>query len=173
MSLINLGLVKAIFVNSVAPTNLNVIWKDTSTNLLKYYDSTVPGWVPLGNTSGVTISTTHLSGLGASPGIAGGTGAGTGPTVSISGSDLAGFITVVAGTTPTASATIATITFSVPYTSAPRCIMIRPANSLTSALGGGEYADQASITTNLFIFAIQGVTLSAGQTYKWFYNVIQ
>ena len=43
---VNVGLVKAIFVGTTAPTNTNVLWRDTSLNppLHKYYNTTTSSW---------------------------------------------------------------------------------------------------------------------------------
>lgn len=40
----NVGLVKAIFVGATAPSNINVIWKDTTVNLHKAYNSSTSTW---------------------------------------------------------------------------------------------------------------------------------
>lgn len=47
----NLGVVKAIFVGISAPSNHDVVWKDTSlaVPLLKWYNTTSSTWVPLTN----------------------------------------------------------------------------------------------------------------------------
>lgn len=42
----NLGLVKAIFKQSAAPIRTDVLWYDTSTNLMKYYDTIRLAWLP-------------------------------------------------------------------------------------------------------------------------------
>jgi len=51
MKTTNLGVVKAIFVGVSAPTNTDVVWKDTSLTvpLLKWYNTTSSTWVPLTN----------------------------------------------------------------------------------------------------------------------------
>jgi hypothetical protein len=55
---VNLGLVKAIFVGTAAPSNTNVIWRDTTVNKLKWYDPTFSSWVLLtsGGGGGGTFS---------------------------------------------------------------------------------------------------------------------
>ncbi len=71
-------------------------------------------------TFGGFLRTTHIGGLSAAPTIAANAGAGTSPTVSISGTDMSGTITVTTGTSPTANTAIATVTFNSAYTAAPR-----------------------------------------------------
>ena len=44
----NLGLIKAIFVGTTAPSNQNVIWRDTYYNVIKYYDTNSLLWQPIG-----------------------------------------------------------------------------------------------------------------------------
>jgi len=65
---VNLGLVKAIFVGSVPPTNTNVIWRDTNVDQLKWYDSTVSNWVSLKSdgtfSSNIVVSLTGGKTLG-------------------------------------------------------------------------------------------------------------
>ena len=43
----NLGLVKAIFKQSATPVRTDIIWYDTSSSLLKYYDTIALKWMPL------------------------------------------------------------------------------------------------------------------------------
>lgn len=43
----NVGLVKAIFVGSTAPSNIDVIWKDTTVGLHKVYNSSTSTWETL------------------------------------------------------------------------------------------------------------------------------
>lgn len=43
----NVGLVKAIFVSATAPTNIYVIWYDTTENLLKSYNISTGQWEPM------------------------------------------------------------------------------------------------------------------------------
>jgi len=43
----NLGVVKALFIGTVAPTNTQMLWYDTSVNLHKYYDVVSTTWTTL------------------------------------------------------------------------------------------------------------------------------
>ena len=91
-------------------------------NLSLYYAGagSTANYLQFGFPSGTTdriypsglLATPEVQGLGATPTIAGGSGAGTSPTLTITGTDLAGEITITTGTSPTASATIATITLA-------------------------------------------------------------
>src|SRR5215469_15052104 len=94
--------------SAASPTGLLQIWVSTSTN--------VATLDPKG-----TFAIRQIIGLSGAPAIAGGTGAGTTPTVGVTGNNTAGQITVTPGTSPTASAAVVTVTFAnaFAYTSAP------------------------------------------------------
>ena len=117
----------------------------------------------------------HMKGISSTPTIAAGTGAGTGPTVSITGSDMAGWISVVAGTIPATSAVIVTITFNVAYSTTPVCISLTPANSTAAGLNATSmvYVNRAGITTTTFAITSGTAGLSGASTYEWYYSVLQ
>lgn len=58
MAVINLGLVKAIFVGTSAPTNTDVVWRDTSVSpeAIKYYNTIQGQWIPLAGLGNEVIS---------------------------------------------------------------------------------------------------------------------
>ncbi len=124
------------------------------------------------------VGVNHLAGTTSAPTIAAGAGAGTSPTVSVgSGStDLSGYVNITTGTTCTALATVATITFNNAYATAPKCIMIQPANSTTAAITPNAklvYVNQAGITTTTFDITAGGTALSDATAYKWYYFIVQ
>lgn len=157
----------------------------TYTNAYAFYVNGAPG-----ASTNVTITNGYALGVGGpasflanvylphsiyrsnTPGIAAGTGAGTSPTVSISGTDVDGDVTVTTGTIPVGSnATIATITFASGY-SYPNHVypMITPANALTAALSGITMVYTTGGTSSWVITS--GTTaLTAATTYVWHYNV--
>jgi hypothetical protein len=106
--------------------------------------------------------------------VAAGAGAGTSPTIALASaaSDLSGYVTVTTGTSPTASATIFTLTFANAYLSpGPKCFAW-PANVATHALTGvsGAQFFPANITTTTAALT-QGSTALAGATaYEWGYT---
>ncbi len=120
------------------------------------------------------VSAFHLIGASSGPSIAAGVGAGTGPTLSINGTDAAGVLNITTGSAPTASAVVATITFNAAYGTAPY-IALTPANDLTAALSGNAqvYIDFASTTTALFVVKVGSTNLAATTSYKWHYHVVQ
>lgn len=120
-----------------------------------------------------TMSAFHLAGIGSAPTIAAGTGAGTGPTVTATlDTDMSGYVQVLTGTVPSASAAVFTITFSVAYATAPKCKMW-PDNAITQALTGiaGVQIFDPSVTVAT---ATSGATaLVTATTYKWGYSCTQ
>lgn len=139
--------------------------------------------------SGTSSSPTTLYGLdklgrpytsNTTPTIAAGTGAGSGGTggsVSIAGTDVNGVVTVATptgGTAPAASAVVATATFSAAYGSAPKVVLLAPANAAAAALSGNGavFADAANLATTGFALSAGSTALAAGVTYKWFYHVL-
>jgi hypothetical protein len=114
---------------------------------------------------------THLlSTTTAAPGIAAGSAAGTGPTVSIAGTDLAGTISITTGSSP-GTGILATITFTVAFSAAPRTILLAAANAATAGVAVSWYANAANITTAVFTVDAASA-LSAATAYKWYYTVI-
>lgn len=117
----------------------------------------------------------HQSLTGGTPTIAAGAGAGTSPTVSlVSGStDQSGTVTVVTGTTPSASSTVATVTFGVAFGSSPRSVTLTPVNSAAAVLTGNTrvWADRGTLSTTSFQMQIGSSALTATTTYQWSYHV--
>lgn len=104
------------------------------------------------------------------PSIAAGAGAGTSPTISITGTDQSGVITLTTGTTPTGSnATIATVTYQLAFAtnSFPT---LTAANSTTAALSGTTMVYTTGTTTT-FTITSGTLALAAATQYKWFYSV--
>lgn len=122
-----------------------------------------------------SVNVNHLSGIVGTPSISAGTGAGTLPTVSVTGDDLGGYITIATGTSPATSSIVATITFNQAYSTAPRCIIIQGANSAASSLSSANfpYVDQSGITTTTFDLTSKSVALAGSTTYKFYYFIKQ
>lgn len=108
------------------------------------------------------------------PGIAAGAGAGTSPTVSLAGTDVNGVVSVTSGTLPTGSAVVATITFSAVFASAPKTVILTPANANAAALNGLTmvWVDSAGITTAVWTINVGATGLAAATAYKWYYQVL-
>lgn len=115
---------------------------------------------------------TQIRSSGDDPAIAAGAGAGTAPTVSITGTDVAGVIEVTTGTLPTLGATVATVTFNLPYGAAPY-VIITPVNSATALLSGVNMVYVSGANTTTFTMTAGTTALTATTTYRWNYHIIQ
>ena len=102
------------------------------------------------------------------PTIAAGTGAGTSPTVSVAGTDNSGQITVTAGSSPSAAATIATVTFASTYLNTPY-VVISPANANAAALYSTTRVYATSSASAITLTA-GSAALTASTQYIWNYH---
>lgn len=142
-------------------STLNPVGMDTTTGQFKIAQS-----------SDTLLAPGNIALSGVAPSIAAGTGAGTSPTISISGVNNGGIVTVTTGTLPTGSnATIVTITYSTAFPNSS-AVTLTSANASTAALSGsGNPFPPPSSSTG---FSIQsGITSLIGSTtYKWSYTVL-
>lgn len=111
----------------------------------------------------------HIVTGGTTPAIAAGPAACISPITSISGTDTTGIITVTTGSGCAASGKLATITFAIPFGSAPH-VLLTPAEP--HATGIGTYIDSTTITGATFDLQVTAVPTSS-TTYKWYYGVLQ
>lgn len=140
-------------------------------------DATNPGMITTGTqtlagnkTLNASLTATHVIGNSSTPSIAGGTGAGTSPTLGISGTDQDGLIVITTGTVPAGStATVVTVTFTSAFPN-NTFIQLTPGNITTAALSGVTQVYATGSTTTFSI--ISNVTgLTAATVYSWFYHV--
>jgi hypothetical protein len=90
------------------------------------------------------------------------------PSVTITGNDTSGTITIVAGASTTADE-LAKITFDKPFTNKPR-VVFSPANRDSTKLGA--YYDASAATNTAFsIFTDQAP--QAGKTYQFTYFIVE
>lgn len=111
----------------------------------------------------------HIKRFGTAPAIAAGAGAGTAPTISITGSDTAGHIEVTAGTTPGAASDIVTITFNRAFASIPFIILSDA--GVNNIVLNGFYKVFTTASTTTFVITSNNA-LNSGSIYKWDYIVI-
>lgn len=107
----------------------------------------------------------HFQGMTSVPTIAAGAGAGTLPTVGITGNDVSSQITVTTGTLPTGGAVVATITFNKVFGTAPNPVF-SAANSNASILNGATMVYCTATTTN-YVITSGTAGLAAATTYIW------
>ena len=117
------------------------------------------------------LSVPQIKGSGSTPAIAGGAGAGTSPTVSITGSDLAGEITVTTDVDPTTSAVFCTITFATAFGTAPYVVITPSSDEPASNPSGGLYV--ASTTTTFTLNTNSTTAPNGSRQFKYHYHVIQ
>lgn len=108
----------------------------------------------------------HFYGAG-NTSIAAGAAAGTSPSISITGTDVGGKITLVTGTSPATDAIIGTITFANAFSAEEPAVTLEPCDPLAAAVV--RFTNSSS--TN-FVFYVVG-TLAASTQYEWYYNVLQ
>lgn len=105
--------------------------------------------------------------------VAVGAGAGTGASATISGTDLAGTVTLTGGTSASASATVFTITFGSAFSTAPGAIIIVPFSDNAAALGARPVYGTAVSTTTATASVGAVNVISNGTVYVFAYHVIQ
>lgn len=123
---------------------------------------------------GATLGIPHLAGTTTGISIAAGAGAGTGPTISITGDDLRGFISLTPGVAPSVSAQVCRVTFGTLYSPAPRIVLLLPANAAAALLystANNPFVDQLSITPAQFDVTSAAVALVAAVPLKFYYFV--
>lgn len=108
---------------------------------------------------------------GSAPTIAAGPGAGTSPTVTVTGNDIAGLISITVGASPTANSIVATITFNTTLLSVPKAILLTPASG-NSGTTARIYVDQASTTTSVFVLKC-GATVPSTGISAYYYLILQ
>jgi hypothetical protein len=103
------------------------------------------------------------------PAIAVGAAAGTSPgTPTVVGSNHKGVITVITGTATTASAVLATVTFSGTVTLAPKGCSLTPQN--VNALGQVAMVYPTAPTTSGFTLSVGGSAIPVSSTFTWSYT---
>lgn len=108
------------------------------------------------------------------PTIAAGAGAGTAPTVSVTGTDVNGLVNVTSGTLPTGSAIVATISFSATFSTAPKTVLLTPANANAAALNALTmvWVDSGGLGTGSWTINAGATGLGAATAYSWYYQVL-
>jgi len=119
-------------------------------------------------TGNITIDG-HIVTGGNTPAIVAGAAACTTPSVSVSGDDTSGTITVTTGTGCSAGGMLGTITFANPFAATPR-ISLTPGSAVAAGLNA--YFDNSSLTDSSFSIGTS-VTPADSTTYVWDYQVLQ
>ncbi len=120
-------------------------------------------------TTQLTVNGHIISGGGA-PTVSLGADACSGSSVSVSGTDTAGLITLTTGAGCTADGKLATVSFNKAFGATPR-VTLTPASA--DAASVKSYVDSGSATTTNFSIATSSSSLNGSTVYKWYYQVIQ
>ena len=129
-------------------------------------------WQSLGVTKESWVST-NTAGLDSTPPtVATSTGAGTGATASVVGSDLEGQLTVTTGTACVNGGAIVTVTFNTPRNISPKGVIITPANGNALVKNAIVVAYNTQITTIKFALHTAGGVLVDSTPYIWYYKVL-
>ena len=135
------------------------------------YGSNVAQFTSGNRSGGADVSLAHVIGASAAPAGVLSTGSGTSGAATIAGNDSAFNVTLTTGATPTASATIVTVTFALGWiniaasATAPHC-SLTPLNAATALLSGVSAVYPTPSATTLTLTA--GPTaLLGGTAYSW------
>jgi hypothetical protein len=102
-----------------------------------------------------------------------GTGAGTGPSLTIDGNDVAGAILLTTGTLPAANAKILDVTLAASFTNYPVVILTAGNAAAATAISTGSvFVDDAVAAVNKFTLKSGAVGLTASTDYVFYYHVI-
>jgi len=121
------------------------------------------------------VAAQHFSGLTTSaPTAAGGAGAGTSPTLSLNANsnDVSGYLSVTTGSSPSAGATVATLTFGTAYATLAKCVLA-PANAAAAALTGAANVYVPVGSNTAFSISSGTTALAASTLYTWGYTCTQ
>jgi hypothetical protein len=168
--------------------------EDASTTGYSYYQSSASaknylnGTTTIGTTSGAAgakltvsggVATNHLIGSGSSPSISifGSTPVQV-SSVSISGDDIGGIITMTTSSNTMGAHTgLVQVTFAASFASAPKCIILSPAevnSAIAFASGAMPYIDSTGAIASSSFQIYQGQnTLAQSTTYKYYYFIKQ
>lgn len=99
------------------------------------------------------------------PTVAAGAGAGTGPTISITGTDHGFTVNLTTGTTATTNATLFTVTFGAAWTTSAPAVIYAPGNAATAALAVGATPFTSAVATTNMTFTSNATALADSTAY--------
>lgn len=114
------------------------------------------------------VSVQQLLGSGNAPGVSTGSAAGTGGTGSITGTSLSGVLTVVTGTSPSASGALATVNWSLASSTAPQGCSLMARNAAAAAATTTIYTGAPSASG--WTVNVGAAALTANTNYAWLYQ---
>lgn len=123
--------------------------------------------------TGVQTFSGGVKGGGSAPTIVADVAAGTSPTITISGTNMSGQITVTAGTSPQANNDILQLVFAGGGLSSTPRPQITPVNGNALSLGLTAEVGATTLLSTSFKLSIRGAALVAGTQYIWSYTAFQ
>jgi hypothetical protein len=153
-----------------AATNKALVLQATasqSANMLEMQNSA--GGVLWSMDANGNTKTPQIIGGGGIPTIANGSGAGSSPgTPTVTGSNIAGVITVTTGTSTMSGATLATVSFNGTLGTAPQGCSVMPRNANAAAAATTIFTTAPSTTG--WTISVGGTAVAASATYQWSYQ---
>lgn len=104
--------------------------------------------------------------------VAAGAGAGTSPTISITGTDLGGTVTLTTGTSPVTAGALFTITFNTAFEVVPKGILFAEVD-FNAKSQSANYTQNALATGSCGLTMNAGRTAPAATTFIWSYAIMQ
>lgn len=99
------------------------------------------------------------------PTVAAGAGAGTAPTIAITGTDHGFTVTLTTGTTATINATLFTVTWGAAWTSSAPAVTWAPGNAATAGLAVGATPFTSAVSTTAMTFTSNATALADSTGY--------
>jgi hypothetical protein len=113
------------------------------------------------------VQTQQVTGTGSTPNVTAGSAAGGG-SASASGNTLAGVLSVTTGSSPSSSAVLATVSWSLPSGTPPRGCSLMPRNAAAAAATGTIFTGAPS--TSGWTVNVGASALTASTSYSWSYQ---
>ena len=118
------------------------------------------------------IKAQHLVGGSTLPTVAAGTGAGTGPTLTLGGNDMAHFAQLTTGSAPAAGQVIFTVTYTRAYGAGNTIVVFSAGNQATAALTGASHPYITGNSASQYQLVAGSAALTASTAYVWAVHVI-
>jgi hypothetical protein len=146
-------------------------------NINAYMDATVSlKGLYVDGTGGATVTTVvgKVIARSAAPSVAPGAAAGGSPTISVGGSDTAGYVDLTVGSMPT-TGTLFTVTFSSAFPTimgaAGPIVLLTPGNANAAALSGTSQVYVSSLNTANFVVTTGSAALGS-VAFRWYFHTI-
>jgi hypothetical protein len=110
------------------------------------------------------VQTQQVTGTGATPSVA----AGGGGSATVSGTPLSGVLSISTGASPSSSSTLATVSWTLPSTTAPQGCSLMPRNAAAAAVSSTIFTGAPSGSG--WTVNVGATALAASTNYAWSYQ---